>query len=91
MDYFVAYCVVGIIVTVLGRWIVKNHSTDAGILRAIADDATNTVYAEEPIGRRFSSWSSKVMGTGIALAIGIIFWPILAVQLIRRLKRGESP
>ena len=86
MIYFIAYGAIGILIIFYKKWLVP-PTRDEELCR-IADDCVKR--SKYPDGMPFSDRSAHFIGETIALVVGIICWPVIAFNLLRRDKNNPD-
>lgn len=88
MIYLMVYGGIGILMVAFQKWLFNKHPTQEEELCRIAGDCVKRAESSRhPDGMPFSDRSAHIIGESIALVIGIVCWPVIALNLLRRVKK----
>lgn len=87
MTYLGIYCVVGILIVLLQKWLTHRHPLFCDkVDQMVALASKLNESAQFPDGVPFYISAVRIIADGLAKIIAVIGWPIIAVNLLRRLK-----
>lgn len=91
MIYFLAYFSLGIILVVLEPRLSRKYSTPEERLLRISEHCRRQIESRQyPNGLPFSDRSARVVGESIGLVVAIVVWPVIAINLLRRIKKNRQ-
>lgn len=92
MIYFLLYCIVGILLMILQQWISRQPPTLLDMVAQMEAYATRVIEKDQyPDGVPVLVSSARIIGESLAKIIGVLCWPVIAFNLLIRLKESRFP